>query len=143
MHGIYHPHRQESGEGPTIPASAPQWMPVLANRRLLHLKCQLPAICFAYVGDANAPRAWKLPYLQADGSADAKRLPKAIQALSSNNRGAKANGIPENAVLNISLRVARVAAREGRLPHQCANPSATYVQLVEVLRQQGVQSSAL
>lgn len=53
---------------------------------LLHHKYLLPASCFAYIGTANLPATWKLPYLQADGTPDLKRLPKAIQAILSNYR---------------------------------------------------------
>ncbi len=48
----------------------------LADERLLHPKYKLPVQCFAYAGDASDPRTWRLPYLNDDGSVDAKRLPK-------------------------------------------------------------------
>ncbi len=50
---------------------------------------QLPASCFAYVGDPAHPGTWKLPYRLIDGSIDERRLPKAIQAILSNYRGVK------------------------------------------------------
>ncbi len=60
-----------------------------STESLLHPKYHLPAQCFAYVGDYSKPNSWKLPYLMADGTVNAKRLPKAVQAILSNYRGAK------------------------------------------------------
>ena len=50
---------------------------------------QLPASCFAYIGDPAHPGTWKLPYRLINGSIDERRLPKAIQAILSNYRGVK------------------------------------------------------
>ena len=62
---------------------------------LLHPQYKLPAQCFAHVPDASQPGTWKLPYRLADGAVDFKRLPKAIQAILGNYRGARVGGIPE------------------------------------------------
>ncbi|MHB8418426.1 MAG: hypothetical protein ACYDCL_10150 [Myxococcales bacterium] len=104
---------------------------------LLHPKYQLPAQCFGYVGDANDPRSWKLPHLLVDGSVDLKRLPKAVQSVLTNYRGARVGGIPETAIPDILVRLARAAARAGRLPPACAKPAPVYVQLAEALEQLG------
>lgn len=110
---------------------------------LLHPKYQLPARCFAYAGDANDPRTWKLPYLLADGQVDTKRLPKAIQALLSNYRGAKVSGLPEEAVPGILKRLASAAGAEGHLPPKNPHPAPVYQQLVEVLEQLGISTADL
>jgi len=102
---------------------------------LLHPKYQLPARCFAYVGDSNSPHTWKLPYLLVDGNVDARRLPKAIQALLSNYRGAKVGGLPEAAIPGVLTRLASAAAAAGHLPPKTPRPAPAYQQLVEVLRQ--------
>jgi len=54
---------------------------------LVHPKYQLPASCFAHVGNVADIRTWHLPYLRADGTPDLTRPPKAIQAILSNYRG--------------------------------------------------------
>ncbi len=104
----------------------------------LHPKYQLPARCFAYVADANDPHTWKLPYRTADGRIDAKRLPKAIQALISNYRGAKVSGIPEQALPDVLVRLARAAAEAGRLPSPGESAPSAYGQLLLVLEQHGL-----
>jgi hypothetical protein len=67
-------------------------------------KYKLLATCFAYVGEANKPRTWKLPYRTAAGTIDERRLPKAIQALLRNYRGATVGGTPEAALAIFSRR---------------------------------------
>jgi hypothetical protein len=104
---------------------------------LLHPKYKLPASCFAYVGDPNDFRTWKLPYRLANGSVDLKRLPKAIAAILSNYRGAKVTGIPEAAVGDVLVRLARAAASVGKMPGQRATAALIYHQLAEVLEQMG------
>ena len=106
---------------------------------LLHPKYRLPAHCFAYVGNYADPRTWKLPYLVADGTIDAKRLPKAIQAILSNYRGTKVSGIPEEAVCAVLTRLARAAAQGGHMPPQACNPAAVYKQLADALDQLGLR----
>ena len=100
---------------------------------LLHPKYKLPAQCFGYVGDHSKPRTWKLPYLLADGTVDAKRLPKAVQAILSNYRGAKVSGIPEQATPAVLARQA------GHMPPEACNPAPIYTQLAEALEQLGAE----
>jgi len=104
---------------------------------LLHPRYKLPASCFAYVGDPNDFRTWKLPYRLADGSVDTKRLPKAIAAILSNYRGAKVSGIPEAAVGDVLVRLAGAAASVGRMPAQGTTAALVYRHLAEVLEQMG------
>lgn len=105
---------------------------------LLHPKYHLPAQCFGYVGDYSKPRTWKLPYLLADGTVDAKRLPKAVQAILSNYRGTKVSGIPEQAIPSVLARLARAALQAGHMPPEAVNPAFIYRQLAEALEQLGV-----
>lgn len=102
---------------------------------LLHPKYRLPVDCFAYAGDAGDPRTWHLPYLNADGTVDARRLPKAIQAILTNYRGARLSSVPESAIPDVLVRLARAAGSLGRLPHQAPEAAPVYVQLVAVLEQ--------
>ncbi len=113
-----------------------------ADGALLHPKYHLTAQCFAYIGDYSKPHSWKLPYLLADGTIDAKRLPKAVQAILSNDRGAKVSGIPEEAIPAVLARLARAARQAGHMPPEAANPAAIYVQLAEALEQLGVKAYA-
>ncbi len=138
--GIYRP-REDAADAalrllPEAPADAVGGQPPAAGE-LLHPKYHLPAGCFAFVGDANDPHTWKLPYLLADGSIDAKRLPKAVQSILTNYRGAKVGGIPERAIPDVLERLARAASRAGRMAPECASPAPVYVQLAEALEQLG------
>lgn len=100
-------------------------------------KYQLQARCFAYVGDPGNVHTWKLPYLLESGSPDAKRLPKAIQSLFSNYRGAQVKAIPREAVPDVLVRLAVAAATLRKLPCQCADPSSAYVEAHRALEQFG------
>jgi hypothetical protein len=139
VHGIYQTCEDFSDSLPVLetePGSGSDESALIAP--LLHPKYQLPARCFAYVGNANDPSTWKLPYLLADGRADGKRLPKAIQALFSNYRGAKVGGIPEQVLPDVFRRLARVADAEGKLPPRAVNPAPAYQNLALVLEQLGI-----
>ncbi len=135
VHGVYRPC-EEPVAWPAAPGAvvAP---PEISAGTLLHQKYKLPAGCFAYIGNANDPRTWKLPYRTVDGRVDEKRLPKAIQALLSNYRGAKVGSIPEAALPAVLRTLARAAAEEGRMPPQATNPAPVYQSLVLVLAQIG------
>ncbi len=111
--------------------------PARAVQGLLHPRYKLPAFCFAYAGDASDWRTWKLPYLLADGTVDAKRLPKAIQAILSNYRGTKVSGIPECAVAEVLVRLARAAVAAGKLASGASQAAPVYRRLVEVIEQLG------
>jgi hypothetical protein len=91
----------------------------------------LPARCFAYVGSAADPRTWHLPYLHADGTPDLARLPKAIQAILSNYRGAHFDSVPEAAIPEVLITLARTAHQLGKLPASGPSAARTSVQLQE------------
>ena len=138
--GIYrprpHPERitvsgrlRSSGAGPAVDT--------VAQGCLLHPKYHLPARCFGYVGDPGDPRTWKLPYLLVDGRPDPRRLPKAVQALLTNCRGAVASTMPEDAVIDTLVRLGRAVCVLGKMPGQCPEPAAVYVELAAALAQAG------
>lgn len=102
---------------------------------LLHPKYHLPADCFAYVGDYGKPSSWKLPYLLADRTVDAKRLPKAVQCILTNYRGARVSGIPEASIPAVLLRLANAARHAGHMPPEACNPAPVYRQLADTLEQ--------
>lgn len=138
VHGIYRPcEKVECGWQPTEQDAVTSQTDLLGDE-LLHHKYKLPARCFAYIGDANDTHTWKLPFLLADGTVDSKRLPKAIQSLLSNYRGAKVGGLPEQAIPGILTRLAEAAAAEGHLPPKNPQPAPVYQHLLEVLEQLGI-----
>ena len=67
-----------------------------------------------------------------------RRLPKAIQSLLSNCRGAWVGGIPNQPVPAVLLRLARVAAELGHMPLTAMNPAPVYLQLGMALEQFGL-----
>lgn len=103
---------------------------------LLHPKYGLPARCFAYVGDTTDTGTWKLPFRCADGSIDTKRLPKAIQSILTNYRGAKVRTVPEKAIPAVLKRLAEAAQSMGHMPPTAPNPAPVYRMLAEVLAKQ-------
>jgi hypothetical protein len=140
VHGIYRPIPEDLAAAVhNLPETAgePSAVTGSADASLLHPKYRIPARCFAYIGDASDPASWKLPYRMADGSVDLKRLPKAIQCIISNYRGAKVSGIPERDIPDVLVRLARAAFSVGKMPHQSQMPSAAYCQLADVLEQLG------
>jgi len=108
-----------------------------ASDQLLHPKYGLPARCFGYVGNAADPHSWHLPYLNADGTIDARRLPKAVQAILSNYRGARVSSVPEGDIPDVLVRLACAAGSLGKLPQQTAEAAPAYVALIEALDQLG------
>jgi hypothetical protein len=104
---------------------------------LLHPKYRLPASCFAYVGDATDPRMWVLPYRLDSGAVDQKRLPKAIQCMLTNYRGAHVGRIPEAAVGDVLVRLAQAAAQAGKMPWQRQSTATVYRKLADAVDQRG------
>lgn len=102
---------------------------------LLHPKYHLPARCFAYLGSAADVHTWHLPYLLADGNPDLARLPKAIQSILSNYRGAHVTSIPETAIPEVLVTLGRAARLAGKLPAEGPGAANAYVQLHEALTQ--------
>ncbi len=141
VQGIYRP-REVAGDAavrllPDDPAARRFLAPERVAATLLHPKYRLPADCFAYVGRASDPRTWKLPFCLVDGCVDGRRLPKAIQAILSNYRGAQVGGIPEAAVPDVLVRLGQAAARLGKLPQQTPETAEVYRRLAAVLDQLG------
>jgi hypothetical protein len=114
-----------------------------AQAILVHPKYRLPAGCFAYVGDAGDPKTWHLPYLLADSTPDRARLPKAIQAILSNYRGTHLSSVPEAAIPEVLVTLARTAHRLGKLPATGTGAARSYVQLQQTLEQLGRLTDAL
>ncbi len=106
---------------------------------LLHPKYKLPLQCFAYVKDAAKPQTWKLPYLQANGVVDRKRLPKAIQAILTDYRGVRVSDIPEEKIPEVLACLARAAFQTGHFDPDCADPPPVYKQLALKLEQVGIR----
>ena len=143
VHGIYRPRPEATDAGwhllPYEPHAATLNTPSeTASAGLLHTKYKIPATCFAYVGNASRPTTWRLPYRQADGSIDRARLPKAIQAILSNYRGTKVSAIPEQAIPDVLIRLARAADELGHMPPRAINPAPVYQQLASALNTLGV-----
>ena len=139
--GVYRPRIGPHGEPLTLlePAPVTQVASTGEDSNVpLHPKYCLPSHCFAYVGDANRPATWKLPYMLEDGSIDAKRLPKAIQAILSNYRGANVSSVPEKAISDVLRCLAAAAEQLGKMPHQ-GETAEVYEMLAQVLKQ--VESS--
>ncbi len=139
VHGIYRQPPQLDGQLPERQAESradARGQQQATGEVPLHGKYKLPASCFAYVGDPSDPRSWHLPYLNADGSVDGKRLPGAIRAILSNYRGANVSAIPESAVPDVLVRLGCAAGAIGKLDPACAAPE-TYTQLLAALDQLG------
>lgn len=142
VHGIY---RAPSGMVGSVAmlAEGTECLARSPTEVLVHPKYKLPAQCFAYVPDASRTATWKLPYLLADGGVDTKRLPKAIQAILGNFRGARVGGIPEGDMRGVLIRLARAAWSEGRMPPRALAPAAAYQQLALVLNQLGLSEQVM
>ncbi|HTX00629.1 MAG TPA: hypothetical protein VMD59_17745 [Acidimicrobiales bacterium] len=136
VHGIYRPCPPPAGAPRSLPAARDCQPTPTADGEVLHHKYHLPARCFAYVGAADQPGSWKLPYLLVDGAPDLKRLPKAIQAILSNYRGLKVN-LPREAVADVLVRLCATAASLNRLPCQCSVTAEAYREAHEALDQLG------
>src|SRR5262249_60737549 len=122
-------HRTPPPQGRTI------GNPDLADDSVLHPRYRLPARCFGYVGDPVRPATWKLPYLLADGTVDARRLPKAIGAVIRDYRSQQVKGLSEEHTGQVLVTLAGAAVRTGRMPHQDPTPAEIYVALLDYLRQ--------
>jgi len=140
VHGIYRPVETTHPLGLLLPGHEPRAdvgdsAPVEDAAMLLHPKYHLPASSFAYVGSAGDPHTWHLPYLDAAGEVDVRRLPKAIQAILSNYRGTTVGSVPETAIPDVLVRLAQAANSLGKMPGQAERPAAVYEQLAAALEQ--------
>jgi hypothetical protein len=130
--GIYRKREDNPELLPNVPTPIPS-----TTDELRHHKYDLPARCFAYVGDATDTRTWRLPYLLADGTPDRARLPKAIQAILSNYRGEHVSSVPEPAIPEVLVTLARTARDIGKLPVPGPDAPTAYVKLQAALDQLG------
>jgi hypothetical protein len=137
VHGIYRPCPAVTSDlaWPAAHATIPVHATGIEDLR--DHKYHLPSHCFGYAGDPGNVETWKLPYLLETGSPDTKRLPKAIQSLYSNYRGAQVKTLPREAMPDVLVRLAIAAATLRKLPCQCADPSPAYVQAHQALEQLG------
>lgn len=101
---------------------------------LLHPKYQVPARCFAYVGDASNHKTWKLPYLLANGNVDTRRLSGAVRCIITNYRGTNVKGVPHDAIPEVLKRLGEAAQQAGKMPSQNPKTADTYRQLSEILQ---------
>ncbi len=107
-----------------------------SEQTILHHKYKdLSIECFAYVGHGGNSRTWKLPFRLADGSIDLKRLPKAIQCILKNYRGANVKDIPEKDIPDVLVKLAKAARQIGKMPDQNPNTTDVYKQLEAALHQ--------
>jgi len=65
------------------------------------------------------------------------RLPKAIQAILTDYRGVRVQGIPEGDIPGVLVRRGRAAAALGKLPQQRPRTSEAYHRLADALRARG------
>ncbi|MDE3022429.1 MAG: hypothetical protein KGI54_11290 [Pseudomonadota bacterium] len=140
QHAIYRPVESDADARLRLPAEtviSNSPVPTEPDEGLLHPKYKIPASCFAYVGNASKTSTWKLPYLLADGSVDTNRLPKAIQCIISNYRGARVSAVDEKAIPDVLVRLAKAAVRTGRMPYQVGDAADVYVELARALEQLG------
>jgi hypothetical protein len=73
--------------------------------------------------------------LQADGTVDVNRLPKAIQAILSNYRGARVAFVPERYIPDVLMRLEEAAERIGKMPHQGGKTAPAYEMLAGAINQ--------
>ncbi|MHB9075811.1 MAG: hypothetical protein ACYC6G_20100, partial [Desulfobaccales bacterium] len=74
----------------------------------------LPASCFAYVGDPENTDTWHLPYLKPDGGVDETHLAAAAAALSSGGfRGQKVD-LPADAVAGVKGKLRAAYEKTGK-----------------------------
>lgn len=102
---------------------------------LIHPKYQLPARCFAYVGNPSQTTTWSLPYLLADGSPDAKRLPMAVGSIIRTYRGQRVRKIPAKDIPDVLVRLAHAAVELGKMPFQMDRTTPMYEDLQDALYQ--------
>ncbi len=134
VHGIYRPCSNVATGLDTLPTHDSSVASAIDRGAMLHPKYALGMQCFAYIGAANNPRTWKLPFRLADGAPDAKRLPKAIQCILSNYRGSKVD-IPRAAVGDVLVRLGIAAKELRKMPCQNASTADAYVEAHQALEQ--------
>ncbi len=106
----------------------------LAAGAQLHPRLQLPAACFAFVGDPMRPATWKLPYRRADGRADLRRLIAAAHHAAASLATPIRGGVPYGELPVIIHRLADAARELGQLPPANCHPSGVFQRLAAAER---------
>lgn len=107
--------------------------PTAAGARL-HPRLQLPAGCFAFVGDPMRPTTWKLPYRRADGRADLRRLIAAAHHAAASLATPFKGGMPFGELPVVIHRLADAARELGQLPPGNGHPSGVFQRLAAAER---------
>jgi hypothetical protein len=134
VHGIYRPCSFVAADLDSGPHRDSSSLSETDGDALVHPRYALGMRCFAYIGAADNTRTWKLPYRLADGTPDAKRLPKAIQCILSNYRGARVD-IPRTSVADVLVRLGIAAATLRKMPCQNASTADVYHEAHQALEQ--------
>ncbi len=95
----------------------------------LHPRLQLPAACFAFVGDPMRPTTWKLPYRRADGRADLRRLIAAAHHAAASLATPIRGGVPYGELPVVIHRLADAARELGQLSPGNRHPSGVFQRL--------------
>lgn len=103
----------------------------------LHPRLQLPAACFAFVGDPMRPATWKLPYRRADGRADLRRLIAAAHHAAASLATPIRGGVPYGELPVVIHRLADAARELGQLPPANCHPSGVFQRLAAAERRCG------
>ncbi len=109
----------------------------LAADAQLHPRLQLPAACFAFVGDPMRPATWKLPYRRADGRADLRRLIAAAHHAAASLATPIRGGVPYGELPVVIHRLADAARELGQLPPANCHPSGVFQRLAAAERRCG------
>jgi len=75
---------------------------------------ELPASCFAYVGDPENPGTWHLPYLNPDGSPDETHLAAAAAALSEGGFRGQPVDLPAGAAAKVKSKLRAAYQKMGK-----------------------------
>ena len=138
QHGIYRNCEEPSSMDSIVTTDKTNDTLDSADIGLIHPKYKVPSNCFAYVGNYGDVKTWKLPYLKIDGTVDTKRLPLAISSIVKTYRGERVKSIPEPAIPEVLIRLAKAANQLGKLPNRLPdNPITNYELLYMAIYQQG------
>ena len=84
------------------------------QRRESREKRHLPPVCFAYIGDPDDPKTWKLRYRKPDGTVHPRFLADAVEALSPGGfRGRKVE-IPTESLASVRQNLRRAYEEIGK-----------------------------
>ncbi len=104
---------------------------------LRHPSKNLPARCFAYVGDSADPSTWRHNYLFEDGSVDKHGLELAIESFVRQYRGAQAMwGVSDEELHGVLLKLRTAAEAIGEWP--CKSRLPRFMDLAQRLDELGL-----